>query len=106
MRVQRTSQRILTELNFSYGHGVNIFPDKPDDFFDDWLSHGQVTQLGINERGVRYVISSGDVYYSLDDVLLRMSGKFDIVKKVHQFAPGISGDQIKDLQKMISQEAS
>lgn len=98
MRLQRT-------FSPSGGHGVRAHPDKKDPFFDAWLEQG-VSYLGINGRGIRYVVSRGDIYYNLDDAYKKIcfygSGT---LKEIHKFCFGISEGQTKDLMKMFPQSS-
>lgn len=96
MRLQRTFAP-------SGGHGIRVYPNKKDPFFDDWLERG-VSYLGINGRGIRYVVSQGDIYYNLDDAFKKIhSYGSGTLKSVHKLCFGISKDQIEDLMKMFPQ---
>ncbi|KKN47928.1 hypothetical protein LCGC14_0658270, partial [marine sediment metagenome] len=98
MRLQKTSG------------GIRVILDKPDDFFDGWLKQG-ISELGINEWDIRYVISRGDIYYDLGHAFREIKasvGAFDsdFNTEIEKFCPGIGGDQLKDLMKKFSGEAS
>lgn len=95
MRLQRTFYP-------SGRHGVRAYLDEEDPFFDGWIKQG-VSYIGINDNGIRYVVSRGDIYYNLDDAFKKIKNYgLDVLDKIHKFCMGISGDQIKDLRKMFT----
>ena len=83
------------------GREVELRVDEAESFFDDWIKQGAKV-CGINKYGVKYVKVDAEIYYDLDDARHIALGIFDFVEHIHGFCPGISGDQIKDLRKLIS----
>ena len=82
------------------GRGVVVKLEEADSFFDDWIKHG-ASELGITRHGIRYVVSSGDIYYNLDDAFNKLRNFHNAVDEIQYFCHGISGDQIKDLRKRL-----
>ena len=89
--------------------GIAVSLDGKDDFFDGWIKQG-IRIMGITFHGVKWVIRDGNHYYDLSGAKRLIewrksnSPNKKIIDMIHEFYPGIDGDGVKDIYKMLDIE--